>query len=112
MGGTMRLGSWKCDLIENSLAKRIYSKSKIKERHRHRYELNFEYMDILKSKGLIFSGLNPDTNLVEIIELENHPWFLGVQFHPEYKSTALNPHPVFISFVEASYKKKLNNGRK
>lgn len=112
MGGTMRLGSWKCDLIENSLAKRIYSKSKIKERHRHRYELNFEYMDTLKSKGLIFSGLNPDTNLVEIIELENHPWFLGVQFHPEYKSTALNPHPVFISFVEASYKKKLNNGRK
>ena len=112
MGGTMRLGSWKCDLIENSLAQRIYSKSKIKERHRHRYELNFEYMDSLKSKGLIFSGLNPDTNLVEIIELENHPWFLGVQFHPEYKSTALNPHPVFISFVEASYKKKLNNGRK
>jgi len=112
MGGTMRLGSWKCDLIENSLAKRIYSKSKIKERHRHRYELNFEYMDTLKSKGLILSGLNPDTNLVEIIELENHPWFLGVQFHPEYKSTALNPHPVFISFVEASYKKKLNNGRK
>ena len=111
MGGTMRLGSWKCDLIENSLAKRIYSKSKIKERHRHRYELNFEYMDSLKSKGLVFSGLNPDTNLVEIIELENHPWFLGVQFHPEYKSTALNPHPVFISFVEASYKKKLNNGR-
>ena len=112
MGGTMRLGSWKCDLIENSLAQRIYSKSKIKERHRHRYELNFEYMDSLKSKGLIFSGLNPDTNLVEIIELENHPWFLGVQFHPEYKSTALNPHPVFISFVEASYKKKINNGRK
>ena len=112
MGGTMRLGSWKCDLIENSLAHRIYSKSKIKERHRHRYELNFEYMDSLKSKGLFFSGLNPDTNLVEIIELENHPWFLGVQFHPEYKSTALNPHPVFISFVEASYKKKLNNGRK
>ena len=112
MGGTMRLGSWKCDLIENSLAKRIYSKGKIKERHRHRYELNFEYMDTLKSKGLIFSGLNPDTNLVEIIELKNHPWFLGVQFHPEYKSTALNPHPVFISFVEASYKKKLNNGRK
>ena len=112
MGGTMRLGSWKCDLIENSLAKRIYSKSKSKERHRHRYELNFEYMNTLKSKGLIFSGLNPDTNLVEIIELKNHPWFLGVQFHPEYKSTALNPHPVFISFVEASYKKKINNGRK
>ena len=112
MGGTMRLGSWKCDLIENSLAQRIYSKSKIKERHRHGYELNFEYMDSLKSKGLVFSGLNPDTNLVEIIELENHPWFLGVQFHPEYKSTALNPHPIFISFVEASYKKKINNGRK
>ena len=112
MGGTMRLGSWKCDLIENSLAHRIYSKIKIKERHRHRYELNFEYMDSLRSKGLVFSGLNPDTNLVEIVELENHPWFLGVQFHPEYKSTALNPHPIFISFVEASYNKKLNNGRK
>ena len=112
MGGTMRLGSWKCDLIENSLAHRIYSKSKIKERHRHRYELNFEYMDSLRSKGLVLSGLNPDTNLVEIVELENHPWFLGVQFHPEYKSTALNPHPIFISFVEASYNKKLNNGRK
>ena len=101
-GGTMRLGSWECILEDNSLANKIYSVNKIHERHRHRYELNFEYMSQFSKKGMIFSGKNPDTGLVEIIELSNHPWFFGVQFHPEYQSTVEQPHPVFVSFVEAA----------
>ncbi len=101
-GGTMRLGSWECVLEDNSLANKIYSANKIHERHRHRYELNFEYMSQFSKKGMIFSGKNPDTGLVEIIELSNHPWFFGVQFHPEYQSTVEQPHPVFVSFVEAA----------
>jgi CTP synthase len=101
-GGTMRLGSWECILEDNSLANKIYSANKIHERHRHRYELNFEYMSQFSKKGMIFSGKNPDTGLVEIIELSNHPWFFGVQFHPEYQSTVEQPHPVFVSFVEAA----------
>ena len=101
-GGTMRLGSWECILEDNSLANKIYSANKIHERHRHRYELNFEYMSQFSKKGMVFSGKNPDTGLVEIIELSNHPWFFGVQFHPEYQSTVEQPHPVFVSFVEAA----------
>ena len=101
-GGTMRLGSWECILEDNSLANKIYSANKIHERHRHRYELNFEYMSQFSKNGMIFSGKNPDTGLVEIIELSNHPWFFGVQFHPEYQSTVEQPHPVFVSFVEAA----------
>ena len=103
-GGTMRLGSWKCKIEKNTLAKKIYKKEVIAERHRHRYELNFKYMDKLKKAGMVFSGLNPETGLVEIIEIPNHDWFVGVQFHPEYQSTVKNPHPLFVSFVEACKK--------
>ena len=107
-GGTMRLGSWKCKIEKNTLAKKIYKKEVIAERHRHRYELNFEYMDKLKKAGMVFSGLNPETGLVEIIEIPNHDWFVGVQFHPEYQSTVKNPHPLFVSFVEACKKNHIN----
>ena len=101
-GGTMRLGYWKCVLENSSLAHKIYSTNEINERHRHRYELNFEFMKELSQKGMVFSGKNPDTGLIEIIELCDHPWFFGVQFHPEYRSTVEEPHPVFVSFVKAS----------
>ena len=104
-GGTMRLGSWKCKIIKDSLAYRIYKKEIISERHRHRYELNFDYMDQLDNSGMVFSGLNPKTGLVEIIEIPNHDWFVGVQFHPEYQSTVENPHPIFVSFVKACVNK-------
>ena len=100
-GGTMRLGSWKCKIVKESLAYKIYNEETISERHRHRYELNFDYMDKLADSGMVLSGLNPKTGLVEIIEIPNHDWFLGVQFHPEYQSTVENPHPVFVSFVKA-----------
>ena len=107
-GGTMRLGAWKCDLVKNTLAHSIYDKDQIEERHRHRYEFNNSYRKQLEDKGLITSGINPDTGLVEIIELENHPFFIGVQYHPEYKSTVANPHPIFVSFVAAMKKHKNN----
>ena len=107
-GGTMRLGSWRCVIENNSLAYKIYSTNEISERHRHRYELNFDFVSQLSEKGMIFSGKNPDTGLVEIIELSNHPWFLGVQFHPEYQSTVEEPHPVFVSFVKAALNNKNN----
>jgi CTP synthase len=105
-GGTMRLGAWKCDIAPDSLAHKIYGKTQISERHRHRYEYNSYYVDQLQKAGLISSGVNPDTGLVEIIELENHPFFIGVQYHPEYKSTVANPHPIFVSFVAAAVKAK------
>lgn len=101
-GGTMRLGAWKCDIKPNSLAHKIYGQKTISERHRHRYEYNNTYKDELQKAGLIASGVNPDTGLVEIIELENHPFFIGVQYHPEYKSTVANPHPIFVNFVAAA----------
>jgi CTP synthase len=104
-GGTMRLGSWDCKIYENTLAHEIYKKDIISERHRHRYELNFDYMNKLSEKGMVFSGSNPKTGLVEIIEIPNHDWFFGVQFHPEYQSTVENPHPIFVSFVQACIKK-------
>ncbi len=107
-GGTMRLGSWRCVIENNSLAYKIYSTNEISERHRHRYELNFDFVSQLSEKGMIFSGKNPDTGLVEIIELSNHPWFFGVQFHPEYQSTVEEPHPVFVSFVKAALNNKNN----
>ncbi len=107
-GGTMRLGSWRCVIENNSLAHKIYSTNQISERHRHRYELNFDYINQLSEKGMIFSGKNPDTGLVEIIELPDHPWFFGVQFHPEYQSTVEEPHPVFVSFVKAALNNKSN----
>jgi CTP synthase len=105
-GGTMRLGSWKCDISEGSLAHQIYGELQINERHRHRYEYNNAYRKQLEDAGLLASGVNPDTGLVEIIELKNHPFFIGVQYHPEYKSTVANPHPIFVSFVAAMVKHK------
>ncbi|MCK5815845.1 MAG: CTP synthase [Flavobacteriaceae bacterium] len=102
MGGTMRLGAWKCQLADNSKVKEIYKQEIIEERHRHRYELNNDYLEQLKNAGMIATGKNPDTNLVEIIEIPDHPWFIGTQYHPEYKSTVLNPHPLFVSFVKAA----------
>ena len=115
MGGTMRLGSWECSLSKDSKAHNIYGSSLIEERHRNRWELNNKYLKDLKDLGMIPSGINPKTGLVEIVELPSNDWFVGVQFHPEYKSTVENPHPLFVSFVDASlnYKKsKEDNGRK
>ena len=105
-GGTMRLGAWKCDIKKDSLAYKIYGKDTISERHRHRYEYNSNYVAQLQNAGLIASGVNPDTGLVEIVEIENHPFFIGVQYHPEYKSTVANPHPIFVNFVAAAVKAK------
>ncbi len=101
-GGTMRLGAWKCTIKEGSLAHTIYGETTISERHRHRYEYNNKYVAELEKAGLIASGVNPDTKLVEIVELQNHPFFIGVQYHPEYKSTVDSPHPLFVSFVAAA----------
>jgi CTP synthase len=105
-GGTMRLGAYQCHIEKGTKAFQAYGKEQISERHRHRYEFNNEYLDLLKKAGLTISGINSDTGLVEIIELENHPYFVGVQFHPELKSTVENPHPLFVSFVKAAIKKK------
>ncbi len=102
LGGTMRLGSYDAKLKDYSLIKSIYGKSLIKERHRHRYEVNINFREKFEKKGLIFSGLSPDGKLPEIIELNNHPWFIGVQFHPEFKSRPLSPHPLFSSFIKAA----------
>lgn len=101
-GGTMRLGAYDCVLKEGSKAAEVYKRKEINERHRHRYEYNNVYKDQLTEAGLIASGMNPETGLVEIVELERHPWFLGVQFHPEYRSTVVNPHPLFVGFVKAA----------
>jgi CTP synthase len=105
-GGTMRLGAWKCEIKEGSLAHQIYGQTMISERHRHRYEYNSAYVDALQNAGLKASGINPDTGLVEIVEIEDHPFFIGVQYHPEYKSTVANPHPIFVNFVAAAVKAK------
>lgn len=101
LGGTMRLGEYKCELISNSKIYEAYNTEIIKERHRHRYEFNNEYRKELEDNGLKATGINPETGLVEVIEIEDHPWFVGVQFHPEYKSTVDNPHPLFVGFVKA-----------
>jgi len=102
LGGTMRLGLYEAKLRHNSLIKKIYNSSTIFERHRHRYEVNINLKDKFESKGMIFSGISPDGKLPEIIELKNHPWFVGVQFHPEFKSRPLTPHPLFSSFIKAA----------
>jgi CTP synthase len=102
MGGTMRLGAQKCSLEEGSKAFEAYGEKTISERHRHRYEFNNEYKEELVAAGLHTSGINPDSGLVEVIEVQDHPFFIGVQYHPEYKSTVLNPHPLFVSFVKAA----------
>ncbi|MBI4699262.1 MAG: CTP synthase, partial [Nitrospirae bacterium] len=105
-GGTMRLGSYPCVLMENSVAYNAYGVKDISERHRHRYEFNNAFMETLAKKGLKISGMSPDKQLVEIIELEDHPWFFGCQFHPEFKSRPLEPHPVFSAFIAAAYREK------
>lgn len=103
-GGTMRLGAWKCVIKEDTVAFDIYGQSEILERHRHRYEFNSKYLEAFEKSGMIASGINPDTGLVEIVEIPNHPFFVGVQYHPEYKSTVLNPHPLFVKFIAAIIK--------
>jgi len=105
-GGTMRLGSYPCQIQKGSLINKIYGSLKISERHRHRYEVNTEYMDKFREKGFIYSGMSPDNLLPEILESKNHNWFIGVQFHPELKSRPQNPHPLFISFTEACIRKE------
>jgi len=107
LGGTMRLGQYACELEPGSLASRIYGSRLIWERHRHRYEFNRQYEPILAAKGMKFSGRSPDGKFIEIVELDQHPWFVAVQFHPEFKSKPLKPAPLFASFVEASHKHKL-----
>jgi len=113
-GGTMRLGAYPCRVTPHTKVHSIYKKENISERHRHRYEFNNKYFEQFEENGMIFSGINPDSSLVEIIELADHPWYIGTQFHPELKSTVLNPHPLFVKFVAASlnYKKsKVENGK-
>ena len=108
-GGTMRLGAWDCEIIKDTKSHSIYNKKLISERHRHRYEFNNNYNDKIFDENFVKAGVNPKTDLVEIIENKSHPWFIGVQFHPEYKSSVSNPHPLFVNFVEASLKNYLNN---
>ena len=102
LGGTMRLGSYEARLKKDTKISKIYSSLRIEERHRHRYEVNINFKEDFEKKGMIFSGLSPDSKLPEIIELKNHPWFIGVQFHPEFKSRPLAPHPLFSSFIKAA----------
>ncbi|ANK81318.1 MAG: CTP synthase [Rhizobiales bacterium NRL2] len=104
MGGTLRLGRYPCDLKDGSRVAEIYGSRSISERHRHRYEVNINYREALEANGMIFSGLSPDGRLPEIVELSDHPWFIGVQFHPELKSRPFEPHPLFASFIEAAVK--------
>jgi CTP synthase len=102
MGGTMRLGAYPCHLVDESRARGIYGQEEISERHRHRYEVNINYRSTLEQAGLRFSGLSPDGQLPEIVEIPDHPWFVGVQFHPELKSKPFEPHPLFASYIEAA----------
>jgi CTP synthase len=108
-GGTMRLGSWKCDLSQDTKIASVYNTTSIMERHRHRYEFNNAYKPQLEEAGLKATGFNPETGLVEVIEIPSHPWFVGVQYHPEYKSTVANPHPLFLAFIKAALKHKTKN---
>jgi CTP synthase len=110
-GGTMRLGAYSCEVVDGSLAKSIYGKTQISERHRHRYEFNNIYLKDFEAAGMKASGINPDNKLVEIVEVPEHPWFLGVQFHPEYKSTVDKPHPLFLSFIKAGIKHLESNAK-
>jgi CTP synthase len=102
MGGTMRLGKYPCRLAPSSRAWEMYGSDEVWERHRHRYEVNPEYVPLLEEKGLVVSGRSPDRIFVEVIELPDHPWFLGCQFHPEFKSRPYDPHPIFRSFIGAA----------
>ena len=109
MGGTMRLGAWTCVLQPDSLASESYHATEISERHRHRYEFNREYEALLTGAGLRITGTTPDATYVEIVEIPGHPFFLGCQFHPEFKSKPLEPHPLFHSFIRASYTNRLHH---
>lgn len=106
MGGTMRLGAYPCHITKGTKAYQVYNKVNISERHRHRFEFNNKYLDKMQNAGMIASGINPETNLVEIVELKDHPWFVGTQYHPELKSTVQNPHPLFVKFVKAALENK------
>jgi len=101
-GGTMRLGGYTCELKKGSLVQRAYKADVVRERHRHRYEFNNDYLEDFRKKGMVPTGINPESGLVEIMEQKDHPWFVGTQFHPEYRSTVLSPHPLFIAFIKAS----------
>jgi CTP synthase len=109
-GGTMRLGAWPCVLQEDSLARRIYGADRISERHRHRYEINNAYRPVLADGGMVFSGASPDGRLVEMLELPDHPWFVGCQFHPDVKSRPTRPHPLFREFVRAALDRRRQKG--
>ena len=111
MGGTMRLGAFPCKIIEKSNAYKAYNKIDIQERHRHRYEFNNKYLEQFENAGMKATGINEDTDLVEIVEIPNHPWFVGVQFHPEYRSTVVNPHPIFVNFVKAALNNNINKNK-
>ena len=102
----MRLGQYPCHLVKNSKAAMAYSTDVVMERHRHRYEINNDYLDILTDAGLIFSGTSPDRHLMEIVELPNHPWFVACQFHPEFKSRPDNPHPLFKGLLQVAANRK------
>jgi CTP synthase len=104
-GGTMRLGAYPCELQTGSLAHKLYGQKNISERHRHRFEVNNDYRDVLENNGLRFAGINPDANLVEISEVKDHPFMLGCQFHPEFLSRPFRPHPLFLGFIQAAAKK-------
>jgi CTP synthase len=107
-GGTMRLGAYPCRIQKDTLAYKAYGTENIFERHRHRYEFNNEYKEILEENGMVISGTSPDKNLVEIVELKDHPWFLGCQFHPEFKSRPMKPHPLFRDFIGKALERKLS----
>ena len=109
MGGTMRLGAYPCALAPGSHASAAYGKARIEERHRHRYEFNDQFREQFIEAGMIPTGTHPDSGLVEIVEIPNHPWFVGAQFHPEYKSTVVTPHPLFKAFIDAVVKAKFNS---
>jgi CTP synthase len=101
-GGTMRLGNYPCHLVEGSRSREVYHKKDVLERHRHRFEFNNDYLELFKEKGILIAGQCPDNGLVEIIEIEDHPWYVGCQYHPEFKSSPVNPHPLFSGFVKAA----------
>jgi len=106
MGGTMRLGLYPCKLKDESISRDSYQEEVIYERHRHRYEFNNHYRDQIEEAGMVLTGVSPDDRLVEIVEIPDHPWFVGVQFHPEFKSRPNRPHPLFVSFIEAALDNK------
>jgi CTP synthase len=112
MGGTMRLGAWPCALREGSVVRKLYGTEQVSERHRHRYEVNPAYFDTLEQAGLKITGRSPDGKLAEMIELNSHPYFVACQFHPEFKSKPLTPHPLFSAFIKAALERSLKSSKK